>query len=1319
MTRGLSVIFLIFFMFSISRATVHHVAPYESADGDNSGGRASIQTAIDAAAPGDTVFVSQGTYPENITINKALTLAADSGNIMPVEIVPGGGVGIDILSFYVTVQGMTIHDVSAGIEAFLTEGEPGALNGLPFIRLMDNVIYDVENDSLGFGILVGTASERYNPDDPLGIYNPNLFMLLDFTGLRISGNEIYNTSGDGLAMRSLTHELLEPPLIYDNNIHDSQRSGIWIDAVQAINLVDNIVENNDRGVLFTNFGDGYYEGTENNGYDPKNISLTGCTISGNTEIGVAVYDGYPGLLHFTDNEISSNGINFLNYLETTVDAEENYWGALLCGAIAATLSGNVDYDPWCDPYLSTCEMTCDLQEAWVDDNYCDVCHNDLHYWKYNAFASVQEAVNAVKPGGTIHVRSGNYAEQLIIDKSITISGSQGATVVPPPEGLAGFSFDEVNGIYYPMVLAYGGSADGSGHISGLGIVDATITGLTIKGNGVSNEDNLAGILFRNGGVSSEASGNTIKQLHASENAPESYGIVVIGNSDVFLGSNNIQEFSRGGIYVIGDDGALSDPQATISNNTITGDGPLGADKHAQFGIAVIYGALAAITGNDISEMRYIPGTDTACGIDINYPGSGIVINGNTISNCESAANLNFLVNATVGNNNIFSENDYMMAKNCAGVVFNKNNYISNGSALHIINSTNISVTNGYFSGNDYAVQCDGSSSTINITGNTFSGTDISAIAVNDLSGIEPSGVHVNFNSFIANTQAIDNNTLIVLDAAGNWWGNAGGPGISGNDVSSYVDYSPWWGGNYISSGHSSPWIWVLDSSNSSNIQEGVNFAADGDTVRVLPGLYHATINIENRNNLSIVSISRDSTTYAPTSRIDWAIGPVGDTMSTAIRIIGSQGISFAGMTFDFNGARADNASGILCWNSAGSWQDCRLQGMDVPDASGGYDDITVYAGATEPSFDTNNRARLEFLNNEFINTGRNAVWAEGWTDLSIEDNSFMKDEPDFGFGVELGSTAVGSLLRNTFDGFNTEHIVNQESSAAVRIHNAGTSGLTGISKSVTVRENDIHNSQFGLVIGNAEPGMAGDVDIVADIVDNSISGCDAGGGDSGGGLVVVDEDADAGSTVSLNLAGNEISASGRYGALIYTNGNGHIGATITGNYFVGNNMGLAVKNLGAPGGSIYDIEVYHNLFDNNLDAEDDAAGGYWDDGVSEGNCWQNFGGNPGDQYTVAGSAGTIDRFANVYCDNLCDCRPGNADGDVLRVLNLLDILYVITGIYQDGPEAVPYATCSGDANCDCQINLLDILTLIENIYFEGEAPCSCGEWLTGCHAPLR
>ena len=85
---------------------------------------------------------------------------------------------------------------------------------------------------------------------------------------------------------------------------------------------------------------------------------------------------------------------------------------------------------------------------------------------------------------------------------------------------------------------------------------------------------------------------------------------------------------------------------------------------------------------------------------------------------------------------------------------------------------------------------------------------------------------------------------------------------------------------------------------------------------------------------------------------------------------------------------------------------------------------------------------------------------------------------------------------------------------------------------------------------------------------------------------------------------------------------------------------------------------------------------------------------------------------------ICDCEPGNANGDVL--INIFDITYVISYLYKGGPPPTPYPICSGDPNgLGCTCNIFDITYLISFLYKGGPIPVTCEAWLIACGPPLR
>jgi len=170
--------------------------------GSGEGNYTKIQDAIDDAVDGDTVFVYNGTYVENVVVNKSISLIGENRNITIIDGNKGGDV-IEINADYVTISRLTIQNSS---------GWPDS-----GIRIEKNYNYT-------------TISENNI------IYNNDGIWINDGSSFNnISDNNIYFNYEDGVSIWLYSKGVI----VRGNNISNNGRRGvfspIWSDGIRIIN----------------------------------------------------------------------------------------------------------------------------------------------------------------------------------------------------------------------------------------------------------------------------------------------------------------------------------------------------------------------------------------------------------------------------------------------------------------------------------------------------------------------------------------------------------------------------------------------------------------------------------------------------------------------------------------------------------------------------------------------------------------------------------------------------------------------------------------------------------------------------------------------------------------------------------------------------------------------------------------------------------------------------------------------------------------------------------------------------------------------------
>ena len=822
---------------------------------------------------------------------------------------------------------------------------------------------------------------------------------------------------------------------------------------------------------------------------------------------------------------------------------------------------------------------------------------------------IQAAVTFAVAGETVVLEAGTFYENIIIDEGITLQGAgQGNTFIYPatsnPNPCANSSLC--------------GSATAASNIIVVQADNVTIHDMTLDGDNPLLSGGIdidgANIDARNGIVENYYTGvwDSLEVYNVTINNIYLRGIYAAsGGSDFHIHDNivdNVQaEYASIGIFNFGGSGVIEDNTVSDANDAISANWSQGT----QFlNNTVINSGSGVHTDNAeaadvISGNTILNGPANSYGIFVFAPYAPVTVQDNTISNVDYGLTLS-------GNGWLDALNTIAFDRNTVSANI-ANAYVTSDVWNYFTSDASATFNNNIFTGGQYgfylesqgaaeapygtAYDCDGNC-VVDVTAfdNSISGQSIASV-------------------FFATGQPAwyDGNPAYFgtynVDASGNWWGTTD-PGTIGPMMATGTDYTPWLDSGADTDGGTAGFqgdFWALhvdddsaQTGSTGRIQEAINMVDPGGTVYVRPGTYTDTMDIDGVNGISVVGDSRDEVTIAPTTTLPWNVGGYGSSRRSPVRVVNSTAVSLAGMTFDFSAVAGNNIIGLLLWDSEARIADNAFENMSLPDGSGYYYEITSYVRA--PSYSDGSRALVDFINNNFTDTGRVGIVSHDFVDLLIQGNTFAKLLDDFGYAIEMGSESIGTIEFNVFHGYDTPAASDGSQSAAIYIENAFTGTLFGgpgphYDKGVLVRNNEIYDNQFGLWIGNGYDGFAGDVDINVQLRDNSIHD------NTDGGVFIEDEDASDGSSVNVFASGNIIANNGTAGYYLNTYGDGSVGLNVLGDTLTGNQTGILVEdNASGASTSLYQMAIHESLIEGNSMGINngtlflfDAMGNYWGD----------------------------------------------------------------------------------------------------------------------------
>ena len=830
----------------------------------------------------------------------------------------------------------------------------------------------------------------------------------------------------------------------------------------------------------------------------------------------------------------------------------------------------------------------------------------------NAFSSINDAIDAVAPGGTVNVLAGRYDENVLVDKSVEIAGqSQASTIIDPA--------------FTGLCIGAGASlAPGSSNVILVQASNVTIHDLTVNGD---NPDLTSGVVV--GGADIDARNGIIDDYNSG--VYNNYSVHDVTIQNIYL--RGLYAASGGTFNFTGNtvDNVQADPSSVAIFN-FGGSGIIQGNhvSNASDAIAANWSAGTQFLNNII--------TSSGSGIHTDNSSGGDLIEGNSVSD------------GAPGSYGIWTFAPY-------GTITVRNNTVSNVDVGLTASGSGSSAGNTQFIGNTVDGEGRTGSTGVYVTTYLFGwgDADVNATFNNNViknladgvyvqeTGGQAAGVTLFDNSFSGNSDSnIYNAGTDIIDASGNWWGSNAESDIT-DKIAGSVDYTPWLNSgadmdpaagfqgdfSYLNVSAASP-----QTGSAGRIQEAIGMLADGSltggsrTIYVKDGSYVEQLDIGK--DLTLAGESQAETIIQSPTIVDTKLTYAGVDRHPVV-YVHSAAVDIENLTVDGDGQGNGNYRfiGIAYYNAGGTMDHVTVTGVRESPLNGDQQGTGIMVLNVDSALRT-----VHIQNSDINDYQKSGIWADG-TGLTadIESNVVTGVGNTLQIaqnGIEVEDGAIGHVAHNTVSGneysgsFGGPDWITQTQSTGILLLYPGAGSTVEMN---TVDGNDIGIADIGgtVISGNILGSSLANRDFGILLEDGSstLSGNSITGGNVGIALYSLVGD---GADTIANISGGSISGAGT-GVLAYDQSGDTLGAQITltgGVAITGGATGVLIDGSQASlGGSTLNDTAFSDQSGDYIVLANGAMANLEIDGTAA-----TFGGKTGQQMETAdGSTGD---FSDLY-----------------------------------------------------------------------------------------